>query len=202
MSAPRRSTSPDVGSANTRSAGPGQRVVFCHWPSSLVTRRLMGTLRVERRLLGVSNSPRTWLRRTLTRWAVQSTSCQRNAISSPCRKPVIDHNHPARPFDRWVGEVDLGRTGLPGGGCHAPIRSRQRSRVVADDTTDVRSGQAMADRQTTGQSVTSPGPNPTNRTASTAKTLPASDGRSTGPSDRNSTRSPQAGRKARLGASS
>ena len=74
---------------------------------------------------------------------------------------------------------------------------------------------ATADRQTTSQSVTSPGPNPTNRTASTARTLPANDGRSTGPSDRNqhpvstgwqeadqpalptgtSTRSPQAGRK-------
>ncbi len=44
---------------------------------------------------------------------------------------------------------------------------------------------ATADRQTTSQPVTSPGPNPTNRTAPTARTLPASAGRSTGPSDRN-----------------
>jgi hypothetical protein len=41
---------------------------------------------------------------------------------------------------------------------------------------------ATADRQTTSQSVTRPGPNPTNRTARTARTLPASDLRSTGSS--------------------
>ena len=56
---------------------------------------------------------------------------------------------------------------------------------MADDTTSESQAEQTADRQTTSQSATGPGPNPTNRTAPTARNLPAKDGRSTGPSDRN-----------------
>jgi hypothetical protein len=44
---------------------------------------------------------------------------------------------------------------------------------------------ATADRQTTSQSVTNPGPNPTNRTAPTARTFLPAMSRSIGPFDRN-----------------
>jgi hypothetical protein len=72
----------------TRSSSPWN-VERLKWRSSSeATRSAMGTPRLDRFDFGVPSLPRVMLRRTRTRPAVQSTSRQRKAMSSPWRSPV------------------------------------------------------------------------------------------------------------------
>ena len=72
----------------TRSSSPWNTERLKWRSSSAATRSAIGTARLDRFDFGVPSLPRVMLRRTRTRPAIQSTSRQRNAISSPCRSPV------------------------------------------------------------------------------------------------------------------
>ncbi len=97
-----------------------------------------------------------------------------------------NHNHPARPFNRLVS-FDWTSGGQAFLGAVATLLLGHAKDPGWWRTTQRTFGQARAttDRQTTSQPVTSPGPNPADRTTPTARTFLPSTARSTDPSDRN-----------------